>query len=257
MTTALALLGRQAISGCAFVGDAVAMLASAASHLARGRVGWRRVVQQMAIAGADSVPIATLTLFLVGLAWGWHAASYLVKFGATSYLGGGTAVAIARELGPALCGVVVAARVGAAFAAELGTMTITEQVDALRALAINPIYYLVVPRLLACTAMLPLLTMLADASGILGAYVVSAHFGISGPEYATSVQRWLETRDLLGGVGKTVVFGMVIALVGCRQGLRATGGAEGVGRAAISAVVVSIVLIYLLNFALTAIIFRY
>ena len=211
----------------------------------------------MAIAGTDSLPIAAFTLFLVGMAWGWHAASYMVRFGATSYFGGSTAVAIARELGPALCGVVVAARVGAAFAAELGTMTVTEQVDALRALAVNPIYYLVVPRLIACTIMLPLLAVVADATGILGAYVLSTEFGVSGTEYLISVQRWLDYRDVLGGVGKSVAFGIVIALVGCRQGLRASRGAEGVGRAAISAVVLSIVLIYLLNFILTAVIYRY
>ncbi len=200
----------------------------------------------MAIAGADSVPVAAFTLFLVGMAWGWHAASYMVRFGATTYFGGSTAVAIARELGPALCGVVVAARVGAAFAAEIGTMRVTGQVDALEALAVNPVYYLVLPRLIACTVMLPVLAVVADASGILGAYSLSTYFGISGSEYLNSIQHWLDYRDVAGGLAKT-----------CRQGLRARGGAEGVGRAAISAVVLSIVLIYLLNFALTAAVFRY
>jgi len=253
----LGLIGRQVISAIAFVGDGVMMLAAAAGFAGRGKVGWRRVVQQMAVAGMDSLPIAAFTLFLVGMAWGWHAASYMVRYGATSYFGGSTAIAITRELGPALCGVVVAARVGAAFAAELGTMTVTEQVDALRALAVNPVYYLVLPRLIACTVMLPLLAVVADASGILGAYAVSARFGISGSEYLSSIQQWLGYRDVFGGVGKTMVFGVVIALVGCRQGLRTTGGAEGVGRATISAVVLSIVLIYLLNFLLTAVVYRY
>ena len=253
----LRLVGRQVIAAVGFVGDAVIMLGTALAFALRGKIGWRRVAQQMAIAGTDSLPIAAFTLFLVGMAWGWHAASYMVRFGATSYFGGSTAVAIARELGPALCGVVVAARVGAAFAAELGTMTVTEQVDALRALAVNPIYYLVLPRLIACTVMLPLLAVVADATGILGAYVLSTQFGVSGTEYLVSVQRWLDYRDVLGGVGKAVIFGIIIALVGCRQGLRATRGAEGVGRAAISAVVLSIVLIYLFNFVVTMTVFRY
>jgi phospholipid/cholesterol/gamma-HCH transport system permease protein len=253
----LRFVGWQVVAAIRFVGDEVVILATAAGYLARGKIGWRRVIQQMAIAGTDSLPIAVFTLFLVGMAWGWHAASYMVRFGATSYFGGSTAVAITRELGPALCGVVVAARVGAAFAAELGTMTVTEQVDALRALAVSPVYYLVLPRLVACTFMLPVLAIVADASGILGAFLLSSQFGVAGSEYMTSVQRWLSYRDVLGGVGKTIAFGAIIALVGCRQGLRTSGGAAGVGRATISAVVVSIVLIYLANFLLTAAIYRY
>ena len=198
----------------------------------------------MAVAGSDSLPIVVVTLLCVGMAWGWHTAVLMVRFGASSYFGGGTAVAIARELGPALCGVVVAARVGSAFAAELGTMTVTEQVDALRALAISPIRFLVLPRLMACVIMLPLLAVIADAAGILGAFAVSAHFGVSSGEYIASVQQWLSPRDLYGGVAKTVVFGLIIALVGCRQGLRATAGAAGVGRATTSAVVLSTAAIF-------------
>jgi phospholipid/cholesterol/gamma-HCH transport system permease protein len=240
-----------------FVGDAVMLLVRALSFIARGQIGLRRTVQQMAIAGADSFPIVTVTLLFVGMAWGWHTATYMVKFGATSYFGGTTALAIARELGPALCGVVVAARVGSAFAAELGTMTVTEQVDALRALAVNPVYYLVVPRLIACVIMLPILTVFAVAAGLLGAFLLATHVGISTGEFITSVQGWLTNRDLFGGIGKTLVFGLVIALVGCRQGLRTTRGAAGVGMATISSVVLSIVLIYAFNLVLTAAIFRY
>jgi len=253
----LAAIGRQVLAAFDFVGDEVLLLARAGGYLVRGRIGLRRALEQMAIAGADSLPIVVVTLFFVGMAWGWHTAVYMVRFGATSYFGGGTAVAIARELGPALCGVVVAARVGSAFAAELGTMTVTEQVDALRALAVNPIRFLVLPRLIACIVMLPILTVIADATGIVGAYLVSAHFGVATAEYLGSVQQWLAPRDLYGGIAKTVVFGLIIALVGCRQGLRATGGAAGVGRATISAVVLSIVLIYAANLFLTAAIFRY
>jgi phospholipid/cholesterol/gamma-HCH transport system permease protein len=253
----LQAVGAQVIAGIAFVGDEAIILGRALRCLASGRVGWRRFLQQTAVAGTDSLSVAALTLFLVGMAWSWHAAAYMVRFGAASYFGGSTAVAITRELGPALCGVVVAARVGAAFAAELGTMAVTEQVDALRALAVNPVYYLVVPRLLACTVVLPLLTIAADAAGILGAFWLASSFGVSSSEYLNSMQQWLGYRDVLGGVGKTAVFGVIIALVGCRQGLRAAGGAEGVGRAAVSSVVLSIVLIYAANLLLTAAIFRY
>ncbi len=250
-------VGHQVFAAIGFVGDAVMLLARALSFIARGRIGLRRTIQQMAIAGADSFPIVTVTLLFVGMAWGWHTASYMVKFGATSYFGGTTALAIARELGPALCGVVVAARVGSAFAAELGTMTVTEQIDALRALAVSPVYYLVVPRLIACVIMLPILTVVAIAAGILGAFVLAVHVGVSPGEYITSIQQWLMNRDLFGGIAKTLVFGLIIAIVGCRQGLRTTRGAEGVGMATISSVVLSIVLIYGFNFLLTAAIFRY
>lgn len=252
----LRAIGRQTLAGLNFLGDQTVLLTRAVGYLLRGRIGAERTLQQMAIAGADSLPIVAVTLFFVGMAWGWHTASYLVQFGAASYFGGGTAVAIARELGPALCGVVVAARVGSAYAAELGTMTVTEQVDALRALAVSPIRYLVLPRLIACVIMLPILTVIADAAGLLGAFLLSAHVGVGTGEYIASVQRWLTPHDVYGGIAKTAVFGIIIALVGCRQGLRTTGGAAGVGRATISAVVLSIVFIYAANFFLTAVIYR-
>jgi phospholipid/cholesterol/gamma-HCH transport system permease protein len=253
----LRAVGHQVVAAITFAGDSVMLFLRAGSFIGRGRIGLRRTIQQMAIAGADSFPIVTVTLLFVGMAWGWHTATYMVKFGATSYFGGTTALAIARELGPALCGVVVAARVGSAFAAELGTMTVTEQVDALRALAVNPVYYLVVPRLIACIVMLPILTVVAIAAGLLGAFLLAVHVGVSPAEYITSVQQWLGNRDLFGGIAKTLVFGLVIAIVGCRQGLRTTRGAEGVGMATISSVVLSIVLIYTFNLLLTAAIFRY
>jgi len=253
----LTALGRQVIAALSFLGGSLALLSQAMGYVLRGRIGLRRTLHQMAIAGADSFPIVVVTLFTVGMAWGWHTAVYMVRFGATSYFGGSTAVAIARELGPALCGVVVAARVGAAFAAELGTMTVTEQIDALRALAVNPIYYLVVPRLLACAIMLPLLTVIADASGLFGAYLLSLHFGIGAGEYMGSIQRWLVPINIYGGVIKAFCFGLIVAVVGCRQGLSATGGAAGVGRATIGAVVLSIVLIYAANLLLAAAIFRH
>jgi len=252
----LTAIGRQVVAALTFSGDQVLLLKQSLGYLVRGQWSLRRTLHQMAVAGTDSLPIVIVTLFCVGMAWGWHTATYMVRFGATSYFGGGTAVAMAKELGPALCGVVVASRIGSAYAAELGTMTVTEQVDALRALAVDPVRFLVVPRLLACVIMLPVLTVVADASGIFGAFLLSASFGVSSGEYITSVERWLTPQNLFGGILKAVVFGLIIALVGCRQGLRTTGGAAGVGRATISAVVISIVLIYAANLLLTTILFR-
>jgi phospholipid/cholesterol/gamma-HCH transport system permease protein len=248
----LSAVGRSVLAFLGFLGDEAALLYRALTFLVRGRVGAARTIEQMAVAGTDSLPIVVVTLFLVGMAWSWQTASLTVQFGATSLFGGGTALAVTRELGPALCGVVVAARIGAAYAAELGTMTVTEQVDALRSLAINPTYYLVVPRLVACTLMLPVLTVFADAAGIFGAYLLSSHFGISSGEYTASIAQWLSWPDISGGIIKAFFFGALIALIGCRQGLRATGGAAGVGQATISSVVFSIMAIYLANLVLTA-----
>ncbi len=253
----LATLGRGVVAVIAFIGDEVLLFASALAFLFRGRIGARRTIDQMSIAGTDSLPIVAITLLLVGMAWSWHTATYLVRFGASSYFGGGTAIAVTRELGPALCGVVVAARIGAAYAAEIGTMTVTEQVDALRALAISPSYYLVVPRLVATSLMLPVLTVVADAAGMFGAYLISSSFGITTGAYLTSIQQWLTPHDVYGGVIKSFFFGIIIALVGCRQGLRTRGGAAGVGRATITSVVLSIVLIYAANMVMTVLIYAY
>ena len=246
-------IGRQAIAAVAFVGDQVLLLASATGYIARGRLGLRRTIDQMAAVGADSLPIVMVTLLFVGMAWGFNTVRYLVQFGAASYYGGSTSIAIARELGPALCGVVVAARVGSAYAAQLGSMVVTEQIDALHALAVNPIYYLVVPRLVACVIMLPVLTVVADATGVLGAFLIGVNQGISSGVYINSIQQWMGATDLYGGVVKGVIFGAIIALVGCRQGLRTTGGAEGVGKATTSAVVVSIFLVIVADLVFTAI----
>ncbi len=250
-----AVVGRQVIGLLAFIGEEATLLVQVLSFLVRGRVSAARALEQMATAGTGSLPIAALTLLLVGMAWSWQTAALTVQFGANSLFGGATALAITRELGPALCGVVVAARIGAAYAAELGTMAVTEQVDALRTLAIDPTYYLVVPRLVACTLMLPVLIVFADGAGLFGAYLLSSHFGISSGEFIASIQQWLSWHDVYGGIIKGFFFGALIALIGCHQGLRTTGGAAGVGRATVRSVVFSIIAIYLANLLLTAAIY--
>jgi phospholipid/cholesterol/gamma-HCH transport system permease protein len=150
----------------------------------------------------------------------------------------------------------VAARVGAAIAAELGTMKVTEQVDALRALAVSPIYYLVVPRFLASVLMLPLVTVFANVAGILGGWVVAVYGAhINSAVFWNSARQMVPWSDVGWGLSKTLVFGSIIALVGCSRGLSATGGAAGVGRATVSSVVVSTVLIYAADYFLSAAIF--
>lgn len=256
MRAAVALTGRNVLSALSFVGRAALIVGEALGHLVCGRAGGRRAIAQMSVVGVDSLPIVLVTLLFAGMVLGLHTAREFVRFGAGSYVGGMVALSVARELGPVLTGVVVAARVGSAMAAELGSMTITEQIDALRTLAVSPVQYLVVPRLLACLMMLPVLCMLADLSGALGAYLIAIRAGVSPQEYLQSVRTWLQYVDLFAGMGKTVVFGGIIAIVGCERGLSAGGGAAGVGRVTTSAVVISIVLIYVSNYLLSAIIYR-
>jgi phospholipid/cholesterol/gamma-HCH transport system permease protein len=178
------------------------------------------------------------------------------KLGGDQFIGGLVAVSMAREAAPVLASVVVAARVGSAIAAELGSMKVTEQIDALRALAVSPVQYLVVPRLLASVLMMPVVTVFANVAGITGGEVVTVYFThISYGVFISSVQTWLTWRDVIMGLAKTLVFGGIIAIVGCDRGLRTGGGAAGVGRSTTSAVVLAIVLVYVSDYFLSALMF--
>jgi phospholipid/cholesterol/gamma-HCH transport system permease protein len=209
----------------------------------------------MAIIGFDSLPITLLTIAFSGAVLSLHTAIQAHRFGLDTFVGYMVAVAMSREAGPVLVAVVVAARVGSAIAAEIGTMKVTEQIDALRALAINPIEYLVVPRFIAGVLMLPALTILGDIVGTLGGLLVAASAGVSAATFISSVQDNLPLFDVGMGLLKTLVFGAIIAIIGCRQGLATSGGASGVGKATISTVVISIVLIYIANYFLAALMF--
>ncbi len=217
----------------------------------RGGIVAKDLVEQMASLGVNSVGIALLTTTTSGAVLALYFAPFLKQYGAESFTGAVVALAIARELGPVLTGVVVAARAGSAIAAELGTMKVTEQVDALRALAVSPTQYLVVPRVLAAVLMMPLVCALADAGGILGGTLLSRSEGVLPIVYWNSMKQFIDLSDFTRGILKTVVFGLIIALVGCHQGLATRGGATEVGKATTNAVVLSIILIYLANFVMT------
>ncbi len=217
----------------------------------RGGVDTKDLVEQMASLGVNSVAIALLTTTTSGAVLALYFAPFLKQYGAESFTGAVVALAIARELGPVLTGVVVAARAGSAIAAEIGTMKVSEQIDALRALAVSPIQYLVVPRVLAAVLMVPLVCALADAGGILGGTLLSQSEGVLPVIYWNSMKQFLSVSDFTKGIFKTLVFGLIIALVGCHQGLATRGGATEVGHATTNAVVLSIILIYLANFVMT------
>jgi len=213
--------------------------------------------KQLYETGVRSLIVVIITGTISGFVGAVQAFYQLKPISAQGMMGGFVAVLVLKELAPMLTAFVMAARVGTGFAAELGTMKVTEQIDALRAMATSPIKYLVVPRLVACAVMVPILIIFADVAGILGGLFISLSFGINSGVFYQQFQKYFYVGDIIGGVIKGVVFGSIIAMVGCYRGLYTTGGAEGVGRAtAISAVhsfVLIIVADFFLNYLINAI----
>ncbi len=233
-----------------FVGALWILLIASLRGLFTGRIELKETLHQMAFIGATSVPIVALTSAFTGAVVTLYSASLLVDVGGGSFVGGAIALAMARELAPILTGIMVTARCGSAISAQLGTMKITEQIDALRALAVSPVQYLVVPRLLAGLVMFPILGTVANFAGVLGGWVVASAFGIALNTFLQSIQLFTEPFDFIGGLIKTLVFAVIVILVSCQQGLSARGGAVGVGHATTRAVVLSMVLIFVANYFL-------
>jgi phospholipid/cholesterol/gamma-HCH transport system permease protein len=199
-----------------------------------------------------------LTSLFTGMVISLESAVQAVQFGVGDLVGGGVAFISARELGPMLSAVVVAGRTGAAIAAELGSMVVTEQVEALEALGLSPVRVLVVPRLLALAIMLPVLTIFADIISVVGGmWLASTVAHISNETFIQSARQAVSLDDVLKGLFKSFVFGIIIALIGAYQGLGTRGGAAGVGRATTGAVVISIILIFIANFTLSFLLYGY
>jgi phospholipid/cholesterol/gamma-HCH transport system permease protein len=195
-------------------------------------------------AGVESLPIVSLLALFIGIIMALQTAVQMQRLGSEMYIASIVALSLVRELGPVITALVVAGRVGAAIAAEIGSMQVTEQIDALETLATNPIRYLVVPRFLALTLMLPVLTLYADIIGMFGGYLICVHkLGISSSMYIHISFDALLSKDLFSGLLKTLFFGMIIAFVSCYGGFNVEGGAEGVGRATTRSVVTTFILI--------------
>jgi phospholipid/cholesterol/gamma-HCH transport system permease protein len=210
------------------------------------------VFSQMVFAGFDSLIIASFVAFFTGIVIAMQSAYQLARFGANIYVAPMVSIGIARELGPVLTALVVAGRVGAAIAAELGTMKVTEQIEALETMALNPVRYLVVPRFLALLVMLPCLTIFADILGIFGGFLVGVfQLGLNPYRYITFSFQFMLFKDFWTGIVKSACFGIIIAMIGCYMGLRTKGGAEGVGKSTTSSVVTSFILIILFDVILT------
>ncbi len=238
-----------------FIGESALIGYGAFRYIFTGDFSIRDTLSQMALIGVNSLPIVLVTTAFSGAVLSLYTSQTLVQWGLGSLVGGTVSLSVARELAPVLTAVVVAARAGSAIAAEIGTMKVTEQIDALRSLATSPIQYLAVPRFLALVIMLPVLTMLGMVVGSYGGYVVAVANGVTGPSFLSSTQTWLVVYDVTMGLLKTVFFGAFIAVVGTQQGLSASGGAAGVGKCTMNSVVYSMILIYISNYILASIMF--
>jgi len=212
------------------------------------------IALQMDIIGVGSLPIVILTGFFSGLVITMQMSRALAQYGAVGQVGPIVAITLVRELGPVLTALLVAGRNASGIASELGSMTVTEQIDAMRALGTDPIQKLVTPRMIATCVMLPLLTVIADFVGLFGGYIIAKFsLGLTTSQYWIPAYRAIEGNDVVQGLLKPFVFAFVISLVGCFYGLRTTGGTQGVGRATTQAVVVASVWVFVLTAMLTRI----
>jgi len=252
----LTALGRQTIGFLAYIGETTALQFGVCRTLVGRRLEYRTSVQQLAEIGVNSLPIAVVTLLFSGMVIGYHMSVQASKLGMSDVAGWLVAETMCQELGPVLVALVVAARAGSAMAAELGSMKVTEQIDALRAMATDPVDYLVAPRYVACLVMVPLLVLIGDAVGVTGGYLMAVISpDINQTVYFDSIPGNLDTWTVMAGIIKGLFFGMVIAIVGCHQGLTCRMASEDVGRATTRSVVYSIMLIYAANLILTIILY--
>ena len=213
-------------------------------------------VRQMVRVGFDSLPVVILTSMFTGMVLALQTFIGFQRVHAEQFVASVVALAMLRELAPVLVGLMVAGRVGSSMAAEIGTMRVTEQIDALKALATDPIQYLFVPRVIAGLVMLPFLVVLGDALGIYGGYLVGVKLMNTNPVvYKQNTFQFLEINDVMSGLIKAGAFGLILTLTGCVRGYHTSGGAEGVGRATTNAVVSASLIILLTDFFLTKILF--
>jgi len=216
----------------------------------------REWLRQMVRLGVDSIPVVVLTSLFTGAVLALQTYNGFRRVHAENFVGSVVALAMLRELAPVLVALMVTGRVGSSMAAEIGTMRVTEQLDALKALAVDPIQYLFVPRVISGLIMLPLLTILGDALGIYGGYLVAVKLMEANPViYSQNTFQFLSMNDLWSGVIKSGAFGLILTLTGCVRGYYTTGGAEGVGRATTAAVVEASLIILLADFFLTKLLF--
>ncbi len=252
----LAAVGRSFMGLLAAIGRITIFMTNAVSHIFRPPLYPVELGQQLVQIGYFSLPVVGLTAIFTGGALALQIYSGGSRFNAESVVPSIVAIGMVRELGPVLGGLMVAGRVSSSIAAEMGTMRVTEQIDALTTLSTNPIKYLVVPRLLAATLAMPVLVFIGDTLGILGGYLVGTQrLGFNAAAYLKNTWDFLEAEDIVSSLTKAAVFGFIVALMGCYHGYNSGRGAQGVGRATINAVVSASVLILAANYMLTEVFF--
>jgi phospholipid/cholesterol/gamma-HCH transport system permease protein len=248
----LAYLGRQVLTGLAAIGRIAAFAGSAISHLFRPPFYFREFWHAVLHVGYFSLPVVGLTALFTGGALALQIYAGGARFSAEAVVPSIVAIGMARELGPVLGGLMVAARVASSIAAEIGTMKVTEQIDALTTLSTHPMKYLTAPRILAATLAVPVLVAVGDSIGIFGGYLVGVNrLGFNPATYLKNTRDFLEFWDIGSGLVKGAAFGFIVALMGCYHGMNSGRGAQGVGQATKSAVVTASVMILAANYVLT------
>ncbi len=251
-----ATIGRVVLALLREIGRLVVFTIDAVTACFRPPIYWSLILKQMMRIGYFSLPVVGLTAFFTGGVLALQIYIGASRYGAEAFVPAVVMVGITRELGPVIAGLMVAGRVAAAIAAELGTMRVTEQIDALTTLATNPIKYLVVPRLIAAVISMPILVAIADSIGVFGGYIASTQsLGFTGAIYLKNSINSATTQDISSGLIKAAVFGFIIALMGCYNGFHSKGGAQGVGSATTNAVVSASIMILAANYILTNLLF--
>jgi phospholipid/cholesterol/gamma-HCH transport system permease protein len=256
MLDLLAAIGRGLLGACSQAGSVAIFAVSGLSHLVRPPFYGRMFLRAFVEFAYFSLPVVALTAIFSGMVIALQSFTGFSRFNAESAVASIVVLSVVRELGPVLAGLMVAGRVGAAMAAELGTMRVTDQIDALTTLSTNPMKYLVTPRLLAGALALPLLVVVADILGVMGGYIVAVlKLGLGPIAYLHNTFDFMTTQDVVSGLAKASVFGFLIALMGCYHGYRSRGGAQGVGSATTSAVVAASILILAGDYVLSELFF--
>ncbi len=247
---------RSVLRGVEEMGSMLLLLVSAIGWMVRPPLKLRLIFKQMEFVGVKSIFVVLLTGTFTGMVMALQGYYGFRMFSAESLVGSTVALGMTRELGPVLTSLMVTARAGSAMAAELGTMRVTEQIDALYVMAANPVKHLIVPRIVATVLMLPLLTVVSDFMGIIGGYFVGVPLlGINEGAFVKNITKYVDLSDIYNGLTKAAVFGLILALIGCYKGFNTKGGAEGVGRATTEAVVLASISILISDYFLTAIMF--
>ncbi len=252
----LAAIGRTFLGFLAATGRLAVFTGITLGHCVRPPIYWRLLGRQLVDIGYYSLPVVGLTTLFSGMVLALQSYTGFSRFNAESAIATVVVLSMTRELGPVLAGLMVAGRIGASMAAEIGTMRVTEQVDALTTLSTSPFKYLVVPRVLAGIISLPFLVLIGDIIGVFGGYLVGVHkLGFNAGTYLKSTFDFLEVQDVVSGLVKAAVFGFLIALMGCYHGYHSGRGAQGVGRATTNAVVSASILILISNYLITELFF--